>query len=124
MEKVKTKNVISHINDIFFESVEEQGCQFQLRRTNLQRDDGRTLNIVDEIEVEELTSRLEQIEEEKKDQNFEDFKEMFFEHLEGIAQNEREAHESHDEAEEAAEALAKAALKSERKSVIGSKRGS
>ena len=59
MEKVKTKNVISHINDIFFESVEEQGCQFQLRRTNLQRDDGRTLNIVDEIEVEELTSRLE-----------------------------------------------------------------
>ena len=49
---------------------------------------------------------------------------MFFEHLEGIAQNEREAHESHDEAEEAAEALAKAALKSERKSVIGSKRGS
>lgn len=53
LEKVKKKNVISIIGDSFFEKVEEQGCLFQLRRTNLQRDDGRTLNIVDEIEQEE-----------------------------------------------------------------------
>ena len=45
--------VISHINDSFFAPYEEDGQIFYLRRTNLQRDDGRTLNIIDEIEVEE-----------------------------------------------------------------------
>ena len=44
-------NVISHISDAFFEQVEEGGDIFYLRRTNLMRDNGRTLNIVDEIEI-------------------------------------------------------------------------
>ena len=35
LEKVKTRNVISHIGDSFFSPYEEQGTVFQLRRTNL-----------------------------------------------------------------------------------------
>ncbi len=51
LQKIKKKNVISHIGDSFFAPVEERGASFMLRRTNLQRDNGRTLNIVDEIAV-------------------------------------------------------------------------
>lgn len=100
LEKIKTKNVISHISDSFFQPHEEQGCMFQLRRTNLQRDDGRTLNIIDEIEVEEQKARADAEEEEKKDLTFEDFKDQFMEHIEGTATNEREAHESADEGDD------------------------
>ena len=58
LEKVKKKDVISLIGNSFFESVEEQGTNFYLRRTNLQREDGRTLDVVDEIEVEEEQQRV------------------------------------------------------------------
>ena len=50
-EKVLNTNVVSHITDAFFEQVEDEGDIFYLRRTNLMRDNGRTLNIIDEIEV-------------------------------------------------------------------------
>ena len=53
LEKVKKKAVVSHMGDSFFKEVEEHGSIFYLRRTNLQRDNGRTLNIVDEIEEQE-----------------------------------------------------------------------
>ena len=52
-QKIVTKNVISHITDSFYSPQEEDGQIFFIRRTDLQRDDGRTLNIIDEIEVEE-----------------------------------------------------------------------
>ena len=52
LEKVKKKDLISHIGDGFFHPVEENGIIWQLRRVNLQRDNGRTLNIIDEIEVQ------------------------------------------------------------------------
>ena len=55
--KIGKKNVVSHIGDSFFEPCEEQGTIFQLRRTNLQRDNGRTLNIDDEIEIEAARER-------------------------------------------------------------------
>lgn len=74
-EKVLKKSVISHIGDTFFERTEEAGNIFMLRRTNLQRDEGRTLNVIDEIEVEEAKQRREQEEEEKKDLTFDSFKE-------------------------------------------------
>ena len=53
LEKIKKKEMVTLITDSFFEEVEELGRQLYIRRTNLQREDGRTLNIVDEIEVEE-----------------------------------------------------------------------
>ena len=58
LESIVKKEVISQIGDSFFERVEEQGTIFMLRRTNLQRDDGRTLNIVDEIEIEERETQM------------------------------------------------------------------
>lgn len=100
LERVVHRDVISQITDSFFERVEEQGSIFQLRRTNLQRNDGRTLNIVDEIEIEERETREKQEEEEKKDMTFDSFKETFTPHIEGSAANEREAHESHGEEED------------------------
>ena len=57
LEKVVKRDVISQIGDSFFERHEEQGSIFMLRRTNLQRDGGRTLNIADEIEIEEREAR-------------------------------------------------------------------
>ena len=97
LESIVKKEVISQIGDSFFERVEEQGTIFMLRRTNLQRDDGRTLNIVDEIEIEERETQMKQEEEEKKDMTFDSFKEAFTPHIEGTAYNEREAHESQGE---------------------------
>ena len=58
LEKVKKKGVVSHMTDSFYEMVEENGSNFYLRRTNLLRDNGRTLNIVDEIEVQEKEERI------------------------------------------------------------------
>ena len=109
LDKMKKKDMISHICDSFFEEVEEDGKYFMLRRTNLQRDDGRTLNIVDEIEVEAAREAQAQEEEEKKDMVFEDYKEQYMAHIEGTAKNEREAHES---AEEEAEGAKKSIQKS------------
>ena len=51
LKKVKKKEVVSHMGDTFFKQVEEGGNMYYLRRTNLLRDTGRTLNIVDEIEI-------------------------------------------------------------------------
>ena len=70
-----------------------------LRRTNLMRDDGRTLNIIDEIEVEEAKAREYQEMEEKKEMTFEDYKAQYTAHIEGTAPNEREAKDSDDEAQ-------------------------
>ena len=57
LEKVKKKakidTIVSHMGDTFFKQVEENGNLYYLRRTNLLRDNGRTLNIVDEIELQE-----------------------------------------------------------------------
>ena len=91
---------MSHIGDSFYEPCEELGTIFQLRRTNLQRDNGRTLNIVDEIEVEAAEERERVEEEEKKDLTYEDFMKQFEGHIDGTAANEREAHDSADEAAE------------------------
>ena len=60
IEKIKTKSAVSHMGDTFFKKVEENGNIFYLRRTNLLRDNGRSLNIVDEIRSRRLrTSRIE-----------------------------------------------------------------
>ena len=102
LDKIKKKDMISHICDSFFEEVEEDGKFYLLRRTNLQRNDGRTLNIVDEIEVQAAEDARIQEEEEKKDLAYDDYREQYQAHIEGTAKNEREAHESVEEDAEAA----------------------
>ena len=51
LEKIKGKNVISHIDDAFFTQEIEQDCCFYTRRTNQFRDNGRTRNIEDEAAI-------------------------------------------------------------------------
>ena len=117
LEKVKKKDVVSLIGDSFFQPVEENGVNFYLRRTNLQRVDGRTLDIVDEIEVEEEKSRVQFEEEEAKDMTYEAFMEQFKTHIEGTAANEREAHDSADEnADPAPKSISKKGSQMDKKS--------
>ena len=68
-----------------------------LRRTNVQRDNGRTLNIEDEIEVQAAKEREVREIEESKDMTFDDFMAQFEAHINGTAANEREAIDSADE---------------------------
>ena len=110
LEKSKRKGLVSLITDSFFDEVEEAGRLLYLRRTNLQRDGGRTLNVEDEIEVEAAQQRERIQEEESKDRTYTEYCEEFIPHIEGQAKNEREAAESVDE-----EALAAEAAKSQKK---------
>lgn len=96
-EKVLGTNVVSHITDAFFEQVEEGGDIFYLRRTNLMRDNGRTLNIIDEIQIAEERARAEHEEEEKRDRVYEEFKTGYGGHLAGTEPNNREYNHSEDE---------------------------
>ena len=119
LDKVRSKNVISQIGDSFYAPVEEQGSIFMLRRTDLQRDGGRTLNIVDEIEIEEREMRNVQEEEEKKDMTYDTFIEEFTPHIDGTATNEREGNESADEApEDGKKSVGKGTAS--KKSIVGS----
>ena len=95
LKKVKKKEVVSHMGDTFFKQVEEGGNMYYLRRTNLLRDTGRTLNIVDEIEIQEIQEQKEREEEEKRDISFDDFMTKFLDHIEGNAGLDgRSVHES------------------------------
>ena len=48
LEKTKSKQAVSLIDDSFFKEEVEGATTFYVRRTNLLREDGRFLNIVDE----------------------------------------------------------------------------
>jgi len=61
LERVKRKGmsneeegvfVVNHMIDTFFEPVQENGHNYFVRYTDLQRMDGRTLEVPDEIEIE------------------------------------------------------------------------
>lgn len=74
LDKVKRRDVVTLLGCSFFEPHEEQGCSFMLRRVDMQRDEGRTLNIVDEIQEAASKERAEAEIEEGKDPTFEDYK--------------------------------------------------
>ena len=112
LEKVKKKakidTIVSHMGDTFFKQVEENGNLYYLRRTNLLRDNGRTLNIVDEIELQEEQDRKEREEEEKRDITFDEFKERFTAHIEGTAGLDgRSVHDSQEDEVEQAKSVKK-----------------
>lgn len=50
-DKVKKKEVVSHMIDTFYERTEENGVHYYVRFTDLQRPDGRTSNVPDEFEI-------------------------------------------------------------------------
>lgn len=49
LEIVKTKSLVSHIDDAFYKEEFERGCQFFVRRTDVMKE-RRTMHIIDEIE--------------------------------------------------------------------------
>jgi len=51
LDKIKSKKVLSHIDDAFFQKEIENDVRFYTRRTNLFRQGGRTLDVVDEAAV-------------------------------------------------------------------------
>ena len=53
MESIKKRDIVETINDCFFEETEDVGRFMYCRRTNLQREGQRTLNIPDEVDAEE-----------------------------------------------------------------------
>ena len=114
LEKVKKKGVVSHMTDTFYEMVEENGSNFYLRRTNLLREGGRLLNIVDEIEVQEKEERAQREIEAARDITFEEFKDKFMDHINGTAENQRSAHDSAEEEEDPGKKSAKKGSKSQR----------
>jgi hypothetical protein len=94
LEKIKSKNVVSHIDDAFFLQEIEQDCRFYIRRTNMFRAGGRTRNIEDEVAIaQKLQAELEAI-EAKRDQTYEEFKFKYEEHIDGKAPNLRTARAS------------------------------
>ena len=113
LQKVKKYDVVKHIDDSFFSQCEENGCLFQLRRTNLQREGGRTLNIPDEYEIAAEEQRREEEEKAKHDITFEEYKAQFEEHIEGRA----DARSQHDS--EVDDAEPKASVGKEKKSNRG-----
>lgn len=94
LDKIKGKNVVSHIDDAFFLQEIENDCKFYIRRTNQFREGGRTRNIEDEVAIaQKVQAELEQI-EAARDQTYEEFKFKYEEHIEGKAANLRTARAS------------------------------
>jgi len=89
IEKIKKKDVVSHMNDTFYEEVVDAGTVFYLRRTDLQREDGRHKNVVDKVEKAEKEKNDFDAKEAARDMAYEEFKESYVEHIEGRAENDR-----------------------------------
>jgi len=89
LETIKKKNAIQLVNDAFYAEEKQGGNIFFVRRTNLQRDGGRTHDVVDEIEIELKRQREEEEKERTRDMKFSEFKSQFIDHIEGRATNER-----------------------------------
>ena len=94
LEKAKSKQAVSLIDDSFFKEEVEGATTFYVRRTNLLREDGRFLNIVDEQQVELKRQAEEEAKQAKRDQTFDEFKSKYDEHIEGKAVNLRIARQS------------------------------
>lgn len=94
LEKIKLKNVISHIQDAFFVKENEQDSQFWTRRTNLFREEGRTMNVEDEVAIAQKLQRQIDLAEASRDPTYEEFKFKYEDHIEGKAPNLRTARQS------------------------------
>ena len=98
LEKMKKNDVTQIIGDAFYEQVFEQGIPFYERRTNLLRDMkvtkgkeadaaviniNKTINIPDDVQLRKLAMEAEAEKEAKRDRTFDEFFEMYGEHLAG-----------------------------------------
>jgi len=94
LEKIKSKDAISLIDDTFFSKETEEGLVWFVRRGDLLSKAGRQQNVIDEEEAEfKLNQEWGEV-EAKRDTTFEEFKERFEDHILGKASNDREARAS------------------------------
>ena len=125
IEKIKKKEVVSHMNDTFYEEVVDEGTVYYLRRTDLQREDGRHKNVVDKIELAEKEKNDFDAKEAARDQAYEEFKEKYVEHIEGRADNDRDlGGESGDDEKPATEPMSASKLKKSSEMNISQRDGS
>ena len=74
LDALKTKSCVSLIDDSFLVPENSCGNEYFTRRSNFLRDDGRKLDIVDEVLIaQRLQAELEQT-EAKRDRTYEEFK--------------------------------------------------
>jgi hypothetical protein len=111
IEKVKKKEVISHIDDAFFAEQNEGGVVFYCRRTDLQREPGRVLDVEDEEEVALKAKAEKDAFEAGRDMDYDEFKNKFEDHIEGRAENNRAKGDDSEEGEDAGGAGAPIASK-------------
>lgn len=93
LDKIKSKDVVSHIDDAFYQKEVEKDSLFYIRRTDLFRLN-RTLDIPDEVAIQQkVQAELEAI-EARRDATYEEFKFKFEDHIDGKAPNMRTARAS------------------------------
>lgn len=98
LEKLKKREVSQNITDAFYDQFTEKGIPFYLRKMNLLRDmpsykknqdesikinSNKTLNIPDELLERQLHLKMEADENATRDRTFEEFKNMYGDHLLG-----------------------------------------
>ena len=85
--------------DTFYEPIQDNGINYFVRYTNLQREEGRTHDVPDEIEIQANQARIKEEEESKRDITFEEFKSFFVDHIEGKIQPDRNNNHASDDEE-------------------------
>ena len=96
LERLKKKDVAQLIGDSFYTQETEDGIPFYARRTNLLRDmkvskgdatvinSNKTVNIPDEMLCRQVELKATAQEESKRDRTYEEFEQMYGDHLAGL----------------------------------------
>ena len=97
LETLKTKSCVSLIDDSFLVPELSDGNEYFIRRSNFLREDGRKLDIVDEVLIaKRLQQELEKAEAER-DRTFEEFKLENEDFIEGRLTQQRSARISNED---------------------------
>ena len=100
LEKKKKQDVCRLVGDSFFDETLEAGIPFQVRRTNVLRDIpafkkvkdsdevlglhmNKTMSVPDERLIKHLELKAEAEADAARDRTFEEFKDMYLDHIEG-----------------------------------------
>jgi hypothetical protein len=94
LEKIKSKDAVSLIDDTFFSKETEEGLVWYVRRGDLLSKPGRKQDVIDEEEAELKVNKEWEEAESKRDATFEEFKDRFEDHILGKASNDREGRAS------------------------------
>lgn len=94
LEKIKSKDAVSLVDDTFFTQCTEGGLNWYVRRADFLNYKARAKNVDDEEEKERIEQQRHEEREAARDQTFSEFIDRFEDHIEGRACNDRVARES------------------------------